>query len=194
MKIKVKNLGVIKQAELELGDLTIICGQNNSGKTYATYALFGFLSTWRDAFEVEIANDIIDQIFNQGLATINLLTDIDSPEKILSQASQAYTNNLGEIFGTNGARFAQTTFEVFLDLNRDFFDDGYETNIGARGSDQQIFSLIKPVNSPELTVTLLATKENIDFPRQIIKKIISDSIKNILFSRFFPRPFIASNE
>lgn len=194
MKINVQNLGVIKQAELELGDLTIICGQNNSGKTYVTYALFGFLATWRDGFEVEIANDIIDQILNQGLATINLLTDIDSPEKILSQASQAYTKNLAEIFGTNRARFAQTTFEVFLDLNRDFFDDGYETHIGARSSDQQIFSLIKPVNSPELTVTLLATKENIDFPRQIIKKIISDSIKNILFSRFLPRPFIASAE
>ncbi|RAQ40258.1 hypothetical protein B9S53_16855, partial [Arthrospira sp. O9.13F] len=194
MKINVQNLGVIKQAELELVYLTIICGQNNSGKTYVTHALFGFLDTWRDGFEVEIANDIIDQILNQGLATINLLTDIDSPEKILSQVCQAYTNNLGEIFGTNQGRFAQTTFEVFLDLNGDFVDHSYETHIGAGGSKAQIFSLIKTVNSPELTVTLLAAKDNIDFPRQIIKKIISDSIKNILFSRFFPRPFIASSE
>ena len=44
MKIKIKNLGVGKQAEFTLGDLTIICGGNNTGKTYATYALFGFLS------------------------------------------------------------------------------------------------------------------------------------------------------
>jgi len=36
MKINIQNLGVIKQAELELGDLTIICGQNNSSKTYVT--------------------------------------------------------------------------------------------------------------------------------------------------------------
>jgi predicted ATPase len=43
MKIKIKNLGVLKQAEFTLGDLTIICGGNNTGKTYATYALFGFL-------------------------------------------------------------------------------------------------------------------------------------------------------
>lgn len=35
MKIKVKNLGILKQAEFELGDLTIICGDNNTGKTYA---------------------------------------------------------------------------------------------------------------------------------------------------------------
>ena len=37
MKIFVKNLGILRQAEFELGDFTIICGQNNTGKTYATY-------------------------------------------------------------------------------------------------------------------------------------------------------------
>jgi predicted ATPase len=37
MKIKLKNLGAIKQAEFEIGDLTIICGKNNTGKTYTTY-------------------------------------------------------------------------------------------------------------------------------------------------------------
>ncbi|WP_416236239.1 AAA family ATPase [Spirulina sp. CCNP1310] len=194
MKINVHNLGVIKQAEFELGDLTIICGKNNSGKTYVAYAVFGFLATWREGFDVEIANDVIDRILNQGLATINLNSDIDSPEQILSQACQAYTKNLAEIFGAERAKFAQTSFEVFLDLNGNFLDHGYETNIGASGSNQQIFSLIKLPNSPELTVTLLAAKENIDFPRQIIKKIISDAIKYILFARFFPRPFIASAE
>ena len=43
MKIEVNNLGLLKHAEFSLGDLTIICGGNNTGKTYATYALFGFL-------------------------------------------------------------------------------------------------------------------------------------------------------
>ncbi|MEG4233972.1 hypothetical protein QUA40_17960 [Microcoleus sp. Pol11C3] len=38
MKVKVKNLGVLKQAELTLGDLTIICGGHTTGKTYATYS------------------------------------------------------------------------------------------------------------------------------------------------------------
>ena len=54
MKVKVKNLGVLKQAEFTLGDLTIICGGNNTGKTYATYALFGFLFTWKQIFFIEI--------------------------------------------------------------------------------------------------------------------------------------------
>ncbi|MEA1895844.1 MAG: AAA family ATPase [Euryarchaeota archaeon] len=50
MELSIKNLGPLKQAEFELGELTIICGYNNTGKTYATYAVFGFLSKWRRFF------------------------------------------------------------------------------------------------------------------------------------------------
>ena len=44
MKFKVTNLGCIKSAEIELGKLTLLSGENNTGKTYLTYALYGFLS------------------------------------------------------------------------------------------------------------------------------------------------------
>ena len=47
MKFRFKNLGPIKEANLELGDLTIIAGRNNTGKTYLAYALYGFLKRWR---------------------------------------------------------------------------------------------------------------------------------------------------
>ena len=50
MKFKIKNLGVLKQAEFTLGDLTIIRGSNNTCKTYATYAVFCFLFTWKQIF------------------------------------------------------------------------------------------------------------------------------------------------
>ena len=48
MKVTVKDLGILKQAEFEVGDLTVICGANNTGKTYATYALYGFLALRRE--------------------------------------------------------------------------------------------------------------------------------------------------
>ena len=44
MKVSLKNIGMLNKADLEVGDLTIICGENNTGKTYATYSLYGFLS------------------------------------------------------------------------------------------------------------------------------------------------------
>ncbi len=47
MKFGFRNIPPIREAELELGDLTIIAGKNNSGKTYLAYALYGFLKGCR---------------------------------------------------------------------------------------------------------------------------------------------------
>ncbi|ACB51007.1 hypothetical protein cce_1657 [Crocosphaera subtropica ATCC 51142] len=54
MKFEISNLGYIKQAEIELGDLTIICGKNNTGKTYVNYAIYGFLRTWKFNVDFDI--------------------------------------------------------------------------------------------------------------------------------------------
>ena len=43
-----KDIGPVNEAELELGDLTIIAGRNNTGKTYIAYTLYGFLKMWRN--------------------------------------------------------------------------------------------------------------------------------------------------
>ena len=48
MKFHFKNIGPINEAELELGNLTIIAGLNNTGKTYLVYTLYGFLKDWKD--------------------------------------------------------------------------------------------------------------------------------------------------
>lgn len=50
MDITVKNLGPISEANFKVGDLTVICGKNNTGKTYITYVLYGFLDYWRNVY------------------------------------------------------------------------------------------------------------------------------------------------
>lgn len=52
MKVKLKNVGMLDEAEFEVGDLTIICGENNTGKTYATYSLYGYLDFMRNIREI----------------------------------------------------------------------------------------------------------------------------------------------
>ena len=37
------NIGPVKEAALKLGELTVIAGRNNTGKTYIAYSLYGFL-------------------------------------------------------------------------------------------------------------------------------------------------------
>lgn len=44
-----KNIGPVENAELELGNLTVIAGRNNTGKTYLAYTLYGFLKYFQDS-------------------------------------------------------------------------------------------------------------------------------------------------
>jgi ABC-type cobalamin/Fe3+-siderophores transport system ATPase subunit len=44
MKFKIENLGIIKQAEVDLDkDLILLCGHNNTGKSYLAYEIYKFL-------------------------------------------------------------------------------------------------------------------------------------------------------
>ena len=47
VKFRFRNIGPVKDAELELGNLTVIAGRNNTGKTYIVYTLYGFLKMWK---------------------------------------------------------------------------------------------------------------------------------------------------
>lgn len=67
MKIHIKNIGMLDEAEFEVGDLTLICGENNTGKTYATYSLYGYLDYMRSIREgifIRIRRDINEGIFD----------------------------------------------------------------------------------------------------------------------------------
>jgi len=43
MKFTFKNIRYIGDGEITLGNLTVICGPNNVGKTYLSYTIYGFL-------------------------------------------------------------------------------------------------------------------------------------------------------
>ena len=45
-RFRFRGIGPVREAELELGDLTLIAGRNNTGKTYLAYTLYGFLKLW----------------------------------------------------------------------------------------------------------------------------------------------------
>lgn len=192
MKIKVKNLGVLKQAEFTLGDLTIICGGNNTGKTYATYALFGFLFTWQRTFSIKINDDKIQQLLADGVIRLDLQEYVEQVESIVTKGCHAYTQQLPQIFAAPAERFKKTDFQVSLDIKNISFTDRFELTIGS--ANVELFSMTKSEDSTELVVTLLVEKEKAKIPNEILKRTIADALKDIIFAAIIPRPFIASAE
>ena len=192
MLIKIKKLGALKQAEFSLGNLTIICGGNNTGKTYATYALFGFLSFWREAFSIPIEENAINQLLAEGTVHIDVQDYVEHAEQILSEGCKTYTKQLPMIFAAQADRFKETEFQVILDT-KDIRPIGrFDRKMGAANA--ELFSITKSEGSTELVVTLLVEKEKVRIPKDVIMQIIGKALKDIIFGHLFPNPFIASDE
>ena len=194
MKVKIKNLGILKQAEFSLGDLTIICGGNNTGKTYATYALFGFLDNWRRLLTGPRfgLKEKIDQLLSDGVISLDLQEYVQQCESILTTGCQRYVQQIPEVFAANEERFKNVDFQIELNFDNIQFQNKYERKIST--ATWEIISISKRENEPYLSITLLTEKEKINLPVHFLEDIISDSIQDIIFSQFFPRPFIASAE
>jgi AAA15 family ATPase/GTPase len=192
MKIRIKNLGALKQAEFSLGDMTIICGGNNTGKTYATYALFGFLTFWREAFSIEIKEDVVNRLLTEGTVNIDVTPFINDAANIILDGCKAYAKQLPMVFAAPTDRFKETEFTVSLDP-KDIHPVGRYNQV-TQSANAKLFSITKSENSLEAVITLLAEKKEVKIPRQIIVKIIGTALKEILFGHLFPNPFIACAE
>ena len=192
MKVHIKNLGPLKQAEFSLGDLTIICGANNTGKTYATYALFGFLSFWQEAFFVRVKDQEINQLLAEGVVHISLSQYVERTEKIVADACKQYTKQLPMVFAAPEDRFKETVFRISLDAQDVHLADQYDRRI--RSADAERFSITKQSGSPEMVVTLLVDRDKVRLPHDVIVQFVGHALKEIVFGKVFPVPFIASAE
>ena len=193
MKITVQNLGVLKEAMFELGDLTVICGPNNTGKTYANYALYGFLENWRSFLKADVSGKEIDEIIDKGVGRIDLDKHVAETKNILAKGCRRYAQELPRIFASNSKYFSEAKFH--LDLEQDIASIlhlPFERKLQSKKS--ELLSFSKPKGIGMLDVSLSADHSNIDLPRRMIKDAIIDVLNEILFKRYLPKPFIASAE
>ncbi|MCO6433799.1 AAA family ATPase [Nitrosomonas nitrosa] len=192
MKVYLKNLGALKQAEFSLGEMTILCGGNNTGKTYATYALFGFLSVWRENFSIYISDQKIDQLLSDGTIHIDITEYRKRIPDIITKGCVSYTKQLPMIFAAPPERFKESLFNVEIDSDDVFSTGKYERRM--RAANAELFAINKLEMSNDLVVTLLIDKARAKIPQEVIKQIISDALKDVIFGHLFPNPFIASAE
>ena len=87
-----QNLGPIKEAELELGDLTIIAGRNNTGKTYIAYALYGFLKRWPYSVMLDPIGVTISQVYQlaREAGKAGMLKAADRSRSVAAASNRAY--------------------------------------------------------------------------------------------------------
>ena len=188
LTVRLKNIGIIKQAEFSLGDLTIICGENNTGKTYAAYALYGFLKSWNDFVQFPISDDHIHSFLTEGLLRIDLAKYVNIADQVLTEACELYTQQLNKIFAAPEDEFHNS--ELSLQTGT--------INLHNRGFEGKrlippFINYVKEIGSEELIVNLMmerAEKIDPDFAKTHLRSIIN----GVIFRDSFSQPFICSVE
>ena len=192
LTVRLKNIGILKQAKFSLGDLTLICGENNTGKTYATYALYSFLESWRKFIHISINDDHIHNLLKDGAIKINLAQYIEKANQMLAEACKRYPEQLDKIFAAAEGTFHNSEFYIepsTIHLQDHGFKNETEIN-------QEPFLIAsKEEGSEELVFTLVVDRKSSPGIESIFaEEVMSRVICNAIFSNSFPKPFISSAE
>lgn len=193
LTIKLKNIGIIEQAEFTLGDLTIICGENNTGKTYTSYVLYGFLRSWPELFHFPISNAQILHLFTEGTSI-----KIKLPQKtgqLLKTICHNYTSRLDTVLAAPEGTFQNSEFCV---LNNDInIRDTRELHSRVEHPQLSDFIVSKHKQSDEIVVNVGEIDPEVKIESALIKitkQRIDKIIAAIIFWGVFPNPFISTAE
>jgi predicted ATPase len=128
MYFELKNIGAIKHAKIELGKLTVICGKNNTGKTYINYTLYGFLNHLREKKSRQLFKSINKEKLNAetGIITIDLKETEKELKQVHTQLTQLYAEKLEEIFSANAHEFTLAEFHLSTEQMEIDYSNSFE--------------------------------------------------------------------
>lgn len=161
MHFTVKNLGTVAQGELQIKPLTLLCGANNTGKTWVMYALYGFLR--QAIFRPLNLNDIglaeaDRQLRENGLVTLELDAWLAQYQATIFQAlSQSMQNRLPDIFNSHPALFQESRFDWESDttlLLASAIARPLQLNLDLGNQGKAFLRIQKSANERTITMTL----------------------------------------
>ena len=194
MRIRAKSLGVLEEASFELGDLTIICGENNTGKTYATYALYGFLRTWINIPQAYVSSEDIETLHKQGILDIDFQKQLRGIRERLNALCKKYIDFLPTVFAASTEKFKGTSFSIEVNDGEIPTAEGISFEEKIRVGDSASFSFLKEKGTRMMRVTLVSSGQENGIPESLSAEVVNNTIHAQIFRLIFPRPWIASAE
>jgi predicted ATPase len=185
MKIQVKELGAIKEAKIDLDKpLTLLCGQNNTGKTYLAFVIYALTKVKVNKSPLKIS---IPKLIENGY--LNVEIDTNQLFEYKNRVIKDVKLNLDTIFGISGEFASQmlSKFEISFDSNNESCTNkllDIEINETTSINDQR-FNLIKKANELSLRIELI---EGLDYSSIIKFEMFDYFLSSIVASRltFYP--------
>lgn len=202
MKFRFNNLGPVKATTLELGDLTLIAGRNNTGKTYTVYTLYGFLKMWRSSpFAVRRVFRESQHLFPELRAFIDQLVlegsvTWEPADDTLIRHRTAYAKHLARyfskshlagVFSSKPEDFAHA--RLSLDLGDTPPKGAHETTVALPGR----AALTIEFDGTRIVGSLSANRHEPHLTPAIETAFIHEYVR-LLLDHLLPDPFILSAE
>lgn len=185
MKIHIKNIGMLDEAEFEVGDLTLICGENNTGKTYATYSLYGYLDYVNNDPEHILLN-LIENITQKFLKDI-----VIEGEYVMRIFPHTMKNIVKELFEKLNIAYKNSLVEILAGKEDDFNNSYFDIDIA-----EKIISYIERIENVKIQETMFnffshspylelleATKEYFLFDYKKSKNYFGEKIEEDIMAR-----------
>jgi predicted ATPase len=202
MKLQVKNLGIIRNATIDLKPMTIFVGPNNSGKTLLAYvllAIFGQvgLERYKNVLTKDIIanlyspiSDTIQHLVNEGNAKIDLREFADRYAGIyINDVAYKSKNWLKEFMNVERFSFDELEIEIILEETKGKLLEyllALEINEGislGRRRDKPLISATKGLNDP---ILYFYTSDSLDdLPEEAINAFVTNQFFNSIHRGLF---------
>lgn len=199
------NIGPVKNVDLELGELTIIAGRNNTGKSYLVYTLYGFLKMWdgwpavqlfgsgtsKSGIDIPNIPEIVELLVREGKATLDAAPDSleRQRKKILTRLSRDFSKDaISQVFSSQSGDFDDASISIKTigsrNIELDFLPFTYRLSDAG--------SLKWRLDGTEIVITLDAPNRRRLPPNLDI--LVAAGYLEVLLGSLFPEPFILSAE
>lgn len=151
MKLSIRNVGKLKEADVEINGITVITGENDTGKSTVGKVLW---SAFNGFYEID------EKVYNEKVSELEKIIDEIIKENVYKNLSTDY-NSFFEIFNSTGKKIAIE----FLKENKNYSEDEIKIIINNYKKDLKIENISKFVQ--EINETLKISN------KEIIKVIVS---------------------
>lgn len=195
MRFNISKIGKVRSAEIELNDLTIICGKNNTAKTYITYTLYGFID-FIENLKFETSDFFKDDltIFDNDEEVETTISISQLKDFVKNNLVQQFSRTIPNLFSSKNKSFNNSSLSLLddfdikrIDFNRLAFLGGFAIEITKRKEDDYL-SISKTIlqneslrNKDELNSELLYFAINNEI-KIIIREVILDKIPSAFIS------------
>lgn len=202
MKITIRNLGIIKDAQIDLKPLTVFIGENGTGKTWAAYSLAGILGPYgyeqyvkfylenRTMFQYDSIEEAIQQLIEKGSARINLAEFVRNyAETYVNEIAKSAPDWINRFMATKRVDF--DNMKVHAELSEKFkqtvlnklnaLQVRAEVSIGAKKNSSLLaLNSLKEKKSDELYYyTTSKTQNPEDIPETIVNREIREFVVSV---------------